>query len=144
MDIGLLDHSAHRPSGWRRSLRSSRLLSGFSVQDRATLTVDRGMAPLDADLCVADVSVDPWTGFQATPVLCAEIAQAMRELLEEHPRLASCCAGTPSLGRFIDAREPFMSVGYPPVDLQRARRACLVPAHDRSRCARRRPTGRPR
>jgi len=59
------------------------MLSGFSVQDRATLTRDRAMALLDGGLCVADVSVH--AGFFAPPALYDEIAQALLDLLEEHP-----------------------------------------------------------
>jgi len=90
MDYSITVHTALRVAALFAQLP---MLSGFSVQERATLTVDRGMAPLDGDLCVADVSVDPWTGFQATPVLCAEIAQAMRELLEEHPEACDLLRG---------------------------------------------------
>ena len=61
------------------------MLSGFSVQDRATLTRDRNMASLDADLCVADVSLHVWPALQATPAVCEEIVQTMRDLLDEHP-----------------------------------------------------------
>jgi hypothetical protein len=82
MDYSITTHTALHVAELFATLP---MLSGFSVQERATLTSDRGMAPLDGDLCVADVSVDSWTGFDASPVLCAEIAQAMRELLEEHP-----------------------------------------------------------
>ena len=81
MDYSIRVHTALRAAALFAQLP---ILSGFSVQDRATLSSDRDMAPLDGDLCVADVSVDPWTGFQATPVRCAEIARAMRELVEEH------------------------------------------------------------
>lgn len=59
------------------------MLSGFSVQDRVTLTRDRNMAPLDGDLCVADVTVH--AGFSAPPVLYDEIAQTLLDLLDEHP-----------------------------------------------------------
>jgi hypothetical protein len=31
------------------------MLSGFSVQDRATLTRDRNMASLDGDLCMLEL-----------------------------------------------------------------------------------------
>jgi len=51
------------------------------------------MAPLERRSLRRGVSVDPWTGFQATPVLCAEIAQAMRELLEEHPEACELLRG---------------------------------------------------
>ena len=90
MDYSITVHTALRVAALFAQLP---MLSGFSVQDRATVTGDRGTAPLDGDLCVADVSVDPWTGFQAPPVLCAEIAQAMRELLEEHPEACELLRG---------------------------------------------------
>jgi hypothetical protein len=61
------------------------MLTGFSVQDRATLTRDRGTAPLSGDLCVADVSLDPWAGLEAAPKVQGEIVQALREVLGEHP-----------------------------------------------------------
>jgi hypothetical protein len=61
------------------------MLSGFSVQDRATLTADRNAASLVEDLCIADVAVHVWPGLQATPLVYGEIVQAMLELLEEHP-----------------------------------------------------------
>ena len=61
------------------------MLTGFSVQDRATLTRDRTNAPLAGELCIADVSVDAWPGFQAGPAVNHEIAQALLELLHEHP-----------------------------------------------------------
>jgi len=61
------------------------MLAGFSVQERATLAMDRDTAPLAGELCIADVSVDAWAGFQATPVVQDEIVQALRELLGEHP-----------------------------------------------------------
>jgi hypothetical protein len=61
------------------------MLTGFSVQDRATLTRDRETAPLSGDLCVADVSLDAWAGFAAAPEVQGEIVQALREVLGEHP-----------------------------------------------------------
>src|SRR5467141_2840861 len=57
MDYSITVHTALRVAALFAQLP---MLSGFSVQERATLTVDRGMAPLHGDLCVADVSVDPW------------------------------------------------------------------------------------
>ena len=90
MDYSIAVHTALRVADLFAQLP---MLSGFSVQDRATLTSDRGMAPLDGDLWVADVSIDPWTGFEASPALCAEIAQAMRELLEEHPEACQLLRG---------------------------------------------------
>ena len=61
------------------------MLTGFSVQERATLSRDRGTAPLAGDLCVADVSVDAWAWLQLTPLVHDEIVQELRELLGEHP-----------------------------------------------------------
>ena len=67
----------------------------YSITVRTALRVAALFAqlPMLSGFCVADVSVDPWTGFQATPVLCAEIAQAMRELLEEHPEACELLRG---------------------------------------------------
>lgn len=61
------------------------MLSGFSVRRRATLTRVRDMAPLDADLCIADVAVHVWPGLQVTPAVRDEIVQTVRDLLAEHP-----------------------------------------------------------
>ena len=61
------------------------MLDGFSVQERSTLTRDRDAAPLAGELCIADVSVDAWADRRAIPLVNDEIAQALRELLEEHP-----------------------------------------------------------
>jgi hypothetical protein len=69
------------------------VLSGFSVQDPATLAQDRNLAPLDADLCIADVTVHPWPGLQATTAMCDEIVQEMLELLEEHPEVRELLRG---------------------------------------------------
>ncbi len=61
------------------------MLTGFSVQERACLTRDRAGAPLAGNLCLTDVAVDTWPGFQAGPAVHEEIAQALLELLHEHP-----------------------------------------------------------
>src|SRR4051812_33498685 len=61
------------------------MLSGFTVQDRATLSADRECARLSADLYIADVSVHAWPGFEETQPVCSEIVQAMLALLEAHP-----------------------------------------------------------
>jgi hypothetical protein len=61
------------------------MLSGFSVQDRSTLTAEREAAPLDIELSIADVSVHTWPGFPSTGGVAAEIVAALLELLEEHP-----------------------------------------------------------
>ncbi len=103
MDYSITVHTALRVAALFARLP---MLSGFSVQDRATLTSDRGMAPLDGDLCVADVSVDAWTGFEATLCCALRSRKQCANCSKSIPRLASCCAGTPSPGHFIDAREP--------------------------------------
>jgi hypothetical protein len=61
------------------------MLAGFSVQERATLTRERGTVPLTGDLCVADLSVDAWAGFQAVPAVRDEIVHALLDLLGERP-----------------------------------------------------------
>jgi hypothetical protein len=69
------------------------MLSGFSVQDADTLAEDRDLVPLDADLCIADVSVHAWPGLQATPAVCEEIVSEILELLEEHPEVRELLRG---------------------------------------------------
>jgi hypothetical protein len=61
------------------------VLSGFSVQDRTTLTAEREAVPLDAELSIADVSVHTWPGFPSTAGVPAEIVAALLDLLDEHP-----------------------------------------------------------
>jgi hypothetical protein len=61
------------------------MLTGFTVQESATLTADREAAPLDAELSLADVCVHALPGLQATPAFHAEIAAAILEVLEKHP-----------------------------------------------------------
>jgi hypothetical protein len=69
------------------------MLTGFSVQDSATLTRDRNNAPLAGELCIADVSVEAWPGFQAGPAVYTEIEQALLELLREHPESSEALRG---------------------------------------------------
>jgi hypothetical protein len=69
------------------------MLAGFSVQERASLSRDRGGAPLIGELCIADVSVDTWPGFQAGPAVQEEIAEALLELLHEHPESREAIRG---------------------------------------------------
>lgn len=59
-------------------------LIGFSVLERASLTAEREPAGLDGKLSVADVSVDPWAGVQASAT-ARQIAASLAELLEQHP-----------------------------------------------------------
>jgi hypothetical protein len=61
------------------------MLTGFSVQDRASLSRERNNAPLAGELCIADVLVEAWPGFQAGPTVCDAIEQALLELLDQHP-----------------------------------------------------------
>ena len=67
-------------------------LIGFSVLDRATLTAGREAARLDAELSVADLSVDAWPGVHANAP-GAEIAAALADLLEEHPSARALLRG---------------------------------------------------
>jgi hypothetical protein len=69
------------------------MLSGFSVQDRTTLTAEREAVPLDAELSIADVSVHTWPGFPPRPGLPAEIVAALLELLDEHPAARALLRG---------------------------------------------------
>src|SRR6266851_9080960 len=87
MDHTVMDHTVIADVSARIAMLFLKLpmLTGFSVQERATLTRDRDTAPLTGDLCVADVSVDAWAGFQAAPAVQDEIVQALLELLSEHP-----------------------------------------------------------
>jgi hypothetical protein len=61
------------------------MLTGFSIQDRASLSRDRNNAPLAGELCIADVSVEAWPGWQAGPAVHDAIAQTLLALLNEHP-----------------------------------------------------------
>jgi hypothetical protein len=61
------------------------MLTGFSVQHSASLSRDRNSAPLVGELCIADVSVDAWPGWQAGPAVHDEIAQTLLELLNDRP-----------------------------------------------------------
>lgn len=67
-------------------------LIGFSVLERATLSAEREHARLDAELSVADVSVQAWPGAHAeTPA--EEIAAVLAELLAEHPSARALLSG---------------------------------------------------
>jgi hypothetical protein len=87
MDYTVMDHTVIADVFARIAMLFQKLpmLTGFSVQERATLTRDRDTAPLAGDLCIADVSVDAWAGLQAAPAVQGEIVQALRELLGERP-----------------------------------------------------------
>jgi len=56
------------------------MLTGFSVEDHA-------------ELCIADVSVDAWPGFQAGPAVHDGIVQALADLLREHPESREALRG---------------------------------------------------
>lgn len=61
------------------------ILCGFSVQRRSTLTKERAIAPLQGELCLADVSVSTWPGFRATLEFYNDIAYTLLELIDEQP-----------------------------------------------------------
>lgn len=69
------------------------MLTGFSIQDCANLPRDRNNAPLGAELCIADVSVEAWPGYQAGPAVYKEITQALVGLLREHPESSEALRG---------------------------------------------------
>ena len=70
------------------------MLSGFSVQDPATLTRDREMAALDADLSIADLSVHAWTSLEAKSAARNEIVRTLRDLVDEHPGTRDLLGGS--------------------------------------------------
>jgi len=70
------------------------ILDGFSVQDRATLGKDRVSAMLSDALCIADVVVRTWPGYDASAALYEDLGEAMLELLDEHPEAGDLLRGT--------------------------------------------------
>jgi hypothetical protein len=75
-------------------------LVGFSVQDQTTLSAERMGAAMDQELTIADVSVQPWAGVEASPELCSEIAATLLELLEEYPAARTLLRGQTFARRF--------------------------------------------
>jgi hypothetical protein len=69
------------------------ILCGFSVQRRSTLTKERAIAPLQGELCLADVSVSTWPGFQATLEFYDEIVCTLLELMDEQPEAFDFLSG---------------------------------------------------
>jgi len=69
------------------------ILCGFSVQERSTLTKERAIVQLQGELCLADVSVNTWPGFQATPEFYDEIACMLLELMAEQPEAVEVLSG---------------------------------------------------
>jgi hypothetical protein len=69
------------------------ILCGFSVQRRSTLTKERAVAPLQGELCLADVSVSAWPGFHVTLEFYNEIVCALLELMDEQPEAFDFLAG---------------------------------------------------
>ena len=90
MDCTVINDVSARIAGLFQRLP---MLTGFSVQKRATPGRDRDTAPLAGDLCVADVSVDAWAWLQLTPLVHDEIVQELRELLGEHPESYEALCG---------------------------------------------------
>jgi hypothetical protein len=68
-------------------------LCGFSVQERSTLTKDRAVAPLQGELCLADVSVSTWPGMRAPLELYEEIVFTLLELVDEQPEAVDFLSG---------------------------------------------------
>ena len=68
-------------------------MCGFSVQERSTLTKERAIVQLQGELCLADVSVSTWPGFQATPEFYDEIACMLLELMAEQPKAIEVLPG---------------------------------------------------
>ena len=68
-------------------------LSGFSVQDDATLTHDRKVDPLCGELCVADLALEGWAACNDTRALRGEIVGALLELFDEHPEAIQLVRG---------------------------------------------------
>jgi len=71
------------------------ILCGFSVQRRSTLTKtkERAVAPLQVELCLADVSVSTWPGFHMTLEFYNEIACTLLELMDEQPEAFDFLSG---------------------------------------------------
>jgi len=69
------------------------ILCGFSVLERSTLTKERAIVHLQGELCLADVSVSTWPGFQATPEFYDEIACMLLELMAEQPEAIEVLPG---------------------------------------------------
>lgn len=64
-------------------------LSGFSVQERSTLTQDRALICLDGELYLADVALNIPPSVRVTLQYCEAIAYTLLEMMEEQPA-ASC------------------------------------------------------
>jgi hypothetical protein len=69
------------------------ILCGFSVQRRSMLTKERAIAPLQGELCLADVSVSTWPGFRATLEFYNEIACTLLELMDDRPEAFDFLSG---------------------------------------------------
>jgi hypothetical protein len=61
------------------------MLSGYSVQERSTLTRDRAMVQLAGELWLADVSMSSDPGFGVTLEIYQQIARTLLGLMEGHP-----------------------------------------------------------
>jgi hypothetical protein len=69
------------------------MLCGFSVEARSALTADHATVPLQAGLCLADVTVITPPGFCLARELCNEIAGALLELMDEQPEVIALLPG---------------------------------------------------
>ena len=67
------------------------MLSGFSVQERSTLTKERALAVLQGELCLADVSL--LSDLYATQEFCEALVYTLLDLLEEHEEASALLVG---------------------------------------------------
>ena len=76
------------------------VLAGFSVQEEAVLGRDRRAEALERGLCIADLSVEGWSGLGAAHGLYDEIAETLLNLLDERPETYELLRGRTFARRF--------------------------------------------
>ena len=76
------------------------VLAGFSVQEEAVLGKDRSAGAFERGLCIADLSLDGWTGLAAARRLYDEIAETLLELLDKRPESYELLRGRTFARRF--------------------------------------------
>ena len=69
--------------------RQHPLLSGFSVQERSTLTQDRALICLDGEIYLADVALNIPPSVRVTLQYCEAIAFTLLDIMDGQPG-ASC------------------------------------------------------
>jgi len=67
------------------------MLSGFSVQERSTLTKERALAQLHGELFLADVSL--LSDFYATQEFCEALVYTLLDLIDEHAEAPGLLVG---------------------------------------------------